>query len=156
MLFFFSPLHVRRQSPSGSHELYWSMGDSGPQLDTFDNGQNPDTLHGSIIRIEVTSEMGSGYSIPSSNPFSGGGKLRFLVLPALLPSWLKKIASFAFFSPIRRFCHEMRFSFQAHPDQCQRPVPRKSSYRPHHGYKYRVVLTGTKGQRFCYSYNFFS
>lgn len=57
-----------------SHELFWSMGDSGPQLDTFDNGQNPDTLHGSIVRIMVTSDMGSSYTIPSGNPFSAGGR----------------------------------------------------------------------------------
>lgn len=50
------------------------MGDSGPQLDTFDNGQSPDSLHGSIIRIDVSSVMFSGYSIPSGNPFSGGGE----------------------------------------------------------------------------------
>ncbi|CAN0185642.1 unnamed protein product, partial [Hapterophycus canaliculatus] len=46
--------------------LYWSTGDSGPQTDPDNNGQNTDNLLGSIIRISVPSE-GTGYLIPSGN-----------------------------------------------------------------------------------------
>lgn len=64
----------RQVSATSQHELFWSMGDSGPQLDIYDNGQNPNTLHGSIIRIVVTSEMNSAYMVPAGNPYSGGGR----------------------------------------------------------------------------------
>ncbi|CAM9927960.1 unnamed protein product, partial [Ectocarpus sp. 4 AP-2014] len=69
----FKPSSYGNDDPEAVHELFWAMGDSGPQLDTSERGQDPNILHGSIIRIEVSSEMKSGYSIPSGNPFSGGG-----------------------------------------------------------------------------------
>ncbi|CBJ29140.1 conserved unknown protein [Ectocarpus siliculosus] len=69
----FKPSSYGNDAAGAVHELFWAMGDSGPQLDTFDRGQDPNILHGSIIRIGVSSEMESGYSIPSGNPFSGGG-----------------------------------------------------------------------------------
>ncbi|CAN0005800.1 unnamed protein product, partial [Ectocarpus sp. 4 AP-2014] len=69
----FKPSSYGNDDAGAVHELFWAMGDSGPQLDTSERGQDPNILHGSIIRIEVSSEMESGYSIPSGNPFSGGG-----------------------------------------------------------------------------------
>ncbi|CAM9749520.1 unnamed protein product [Ectocarpus fasciculatus] len=69
----FKPSSYGNENAGASHELFWAMGDSGPQLDLFENGQSSATLHGSILRISVTSEMESGYSTPSGNPFSGGG-----------------------------------------------------------------------------------
>ncbi|CAM9489330.1 unnamed protein product, partial [Hapterophycus canaliculatus] len=71
----FKPSSYESDDAGSSHDLYWSIGDAGPQYDTTNNGQSPDTLHASIVRISVTSEIGSGYSIPSSNPFADGGGL---------------------------------------------------------------------------------
>lgn len=66
-----------------THELYWANGDTGPQLDPSNHGQDPNTLHGSITRIVVDSQMGSSYTVPSSNPFSGGGEFRHAFCPCL-------------------------------------------------------------------------
>ena len=51
--------------------LYIGMGDGGSSGDPQGNGQNPNSLHGSILRIDVSGA--SGYTIPSSNPFVDGG-----------------------------------------------------------------------------------
>lgn len=50
------------------------MGDGGPQNDPFNRAQDADEYHGSMMRITVSDTAGSGYTIPSSNPFSGGGE----------------------------------------------------------------------------------
>lgn len=50
--------------------LYISMGDGGGGGDPFEHGQNPDTLHGSILRIDVSGD--EGYTIPPDNPFLNG------------------------------------------------------------------------------------
>ncbi|CAM9681651.1 unnamed protein product, partial [Sphacelaria rigidula] len=56
------------------HDLYWSIGDGGPQNDLSDRGQDVDEYHGSIVRISVPSTAGaSGYEIPIDNPFASGG-----------------------------------------------------------------------------------
>lgn len=47
--------------------LYISMGDGGSAGDPQNNGQNINTLLGKMLRIDVSS--GSGYTIPSDNPF---------------------------------------------------------------------------------------
>jgi len=50
------------------------MGDSGNQFDRSLQAQNPETHHGSIIRISVNSTMGfpaPGYQIPDGNPYKG-------------------------------------------------------------------------------------
>lgn len=50
--------------------LYLSLGDGGPNNDPNGNGQDLDTLLGSIIRIEPTSD---GYVIPADNPLGPDG-----------------------------------------------------------------------------------
>lgn len=52
--------------------LYYGVGD-GQQTET--NGQNPHTLPGSILRLDVSgpdAERGTPYSIPPDNPFADG------------------------------------------------------------------------------------
>ncbi len=51
--------------------LYIGMGDGGSAGDPQGNGQNPNTLHGSILRIDVSGA--TGYTVPASNPFVDGG-----------------------------------------------------------------------------------
>lgn len=50
--------------------LYAAFGDGGPQKDPEGYSQNPADLKGSFVRIDVDRrESGSGYSVPSDNPF---------------------------------------------------------------------------------------
>ena len=54
--------------------LYIGMGDGGSAGDPIRNGQNPSTLLGAMLRIDVDSEDGDGdvpYTIPPDNPFVG-------------------------------------------------------------------------------------
>lgn len=52
--------------------LYISLGDGGASGDPNGNGQNPATLLGSILRIDVSSVApNNGYDIPADNPFVG-------------------------------------------------------------------------------------
>lgn len=52
--------------------LYITTGDGGSGGDPQGNGQNPQTLLGSILRIDVdTTAPGLQYSIPPTNPFVG-------------------------------------------------------------------------------------
>lgn len=50
--------------------LYIGMGDGGGGGDPGENGQNSDTLLGSILRIDVAAT--TGYAIPPDNPFVDG------------------------------------------------------------------------------------
>ncbi len=54
--------------------LYVGLGDGGRAGDPFDNGQDPSTLLGSLLRIhpEGTAD-GAAYGIPDGNPFVAGG-----------------------------------------------------------------------------------
>lgn len=50
--------------------LYIGLGDGGGGGDPSENGQNPNTLLGSMLRIIPTDD---GYEIPPDNPFAQGG-----------------------------------------------------------------------------------
>jgi glucose/arabinose dehydrogenase len=54
-------------------QLWFGLGDGGSGGDPMGNGQNPSTLLGSILRLDVSEP--DGYAIPDDNPFadaSGG------------------------------------------------------------------------------------
>lgn len=53
--------------------LYMAIGDGGSAGDPGDNGQNPSTLLGAILRINPTPEGLAGYTVPEDNPFARGG-----------------------------------------------------------------------------------
>jgi uncharacterized repeat protein (TIGR03806 family) len=54
--------------------LYIGWGDGGGDGDPFDQSQDPDTLLGKILRIDVDHPEGLGtYGIPADNPFALGG-----------------------------------------------------------------------------------
>ncbi len=52
--------------------LYVSLGDGGGIGDQYGHGQRPDTLFGTIVRIDV--DNGDPYAIPPDNPFVGTGE----------------------------------------------------------------------------------
>ena len=49
--------------------LYVGMGDGGAANDRFGNGQNPATLLGKMLRIDVTSAPDQPYVVPPDNPW---------------------------------------------------------------------------------------
>lgn len=77
---------LRFNQPYGNHNggqvlfgpdgyLYISTGDGGSGGDPKDNGQNPKTLLGAILRIDVDNvSPNQQYSIPNDNPFAGNTK----------------------------------------------------------------------------------
>ena len=52
--------------------LYFGLGDGGGRMDEFENGQNPMSMLGKMLRMDVdrTSD-GKQYAIPPDNPFVG-------------------------------------------------------------------------------------
>ncbi len=70
---------LRQDQPFGNHNggclafgpdnyLYIGLGDGGARDDIQNNSQNPMSLLGKILRIDVDTEQ--GYAIPPSNPFA--------------------------------------------------------------------------------------
>jgi len=54
--------------------LYISLGDGGNAGDPGNRAQNPDSIHGKILRIDVNNTTPPlNYAIPSDNPFASGG-----------------------------------------------------------------------------------
>lgn len=58
--------------------LYIGLGDGGGGGDSYDNGQNVNTLLGAMLRIDPSADDFPGdanrdYAIPAGNPFAGGG-----------------------------------------------------------------------------------
>jgi glucose/arabinose dehydrogenase len=51
--------------------LWLSLGDGGGVSDTYRNGQDPETVLGALLRIDVNA--GAPYAIPPGNPFIDGG-----------------------------------------------------------------------------------
>lgn len=68
--------------------LYISLGDGGGSGDPAGNGQNRETLLGSILRIDVDSAI--PYIIPNDNPFFGN-----------VNGWAEEIFAFGFRNPWR-------------------------------------------------------
>jgi glucose/arabinose dehydrogenase len=54
--------------------LWLSFGDGGGIGDPYHNGQDPSTLNGTVVRIDV--DAGEPYAIPPDNPFVDGGQGR--------------------------------------------------------------------------------
>jgi len=57
--------------PDGN--LYIGSGDGGGGNDPGNHGQNPNTLLGAMLRIDVDGANAGSYGIPADNPFAGGG-----------------------------------------------------------------------------------
>ena len=56
--------------------LYLSLGDGGGANDRYGNGQRPDTVLGTLLRLDVDGGDpvgGVAYGIPPDNPFEDGG-----------------------------------------------------------------------------------
>jgi glucose/arabinose dehydrogenase len=49
--------------------LWIGTGDGGAAMDRFGNGQNPNTLLGKMLRLDVTSDPSQPYLIPADNPW---------------------------------------------------------------------------------------
>ncbi len=75
------------QQPSNNHKggtvafspvdgmLYLGLGDGGASDDFYNQAQNPATLLGKMLRMDV-SGAGAGYTIPNDNPFVGPDGIR--------------------------------------------------------------------------------
>jgi len=59
----------------GDGFLYIGPGDGGGGGDPFENAQNPASLLGKLLRIDVTSEV-TPYSVPPTNPFVADARYR--------------------------------------------------------------------------------
>ncbi|MFT3857602.1 MAG: PQQ-dependent sugar dehydrogenase [Aquabacterium sp.] len=56
--------------PNDPGRLYIATGDGGGSYDPGNNGQNPNSLLGKMLRVDV-SGAGAGYTVPGDNPFVG-------------------------------------------------------------------------------------
>ena len=73
------------QHPFGNHNggmiefgsdgyLYWGTGDGGGENDQLHTGQDPTSLLGKVLRLDVDHPAnGKPYGIPSDNPYANGG-----------------------------------------------------------------------------------
>lgn len=61
--------------PGDTHNLFIATGDGGSSNDPDNNAQNPGSLLGKMLRIDV-SGAGTGYAIPTDNPFAGTAGVR--------------------------------------------------------------------------------
>jgi glucose/arabinose dehydrogenase len=52
--------------------LYLGLGDGGSRADPHGHGQDPETLLGSVLRLDVEGASDEGYAIPEDNPFADG------------------------------------------------------------------------------------
>ncbi len=90
---------IRLAQPYGNHNgggiefgpdgfLYIGFGDGGSGGDPQKNGQNTNTLFGSMLRIDVDkTENGKNYAIPTDNPFAQGGGLPEIFAWGLRNPW---------------------------------------------------------------------
>ena len=73
---------LRVDQPYGNHNgghvaigpdgyLYFGLGDGGSGNDPHGNGQDPNALLGSLLRLDV--DWPTGYEVPPDNPYVGGG-----------------------------------------------------------------------------------
>jgi len=77
--------------------LYVGMGDGGSSNDPDCLAQNPTSLLGKMLRIDVnTSQGGNRYAIPASNPFVGGRDPQNLVRDEVWASGLRNPWRFSF------------------------------------------------------------
>jgi len=56
--------------------LYWALGDGGGANDPDDLAQDPQSLLGKMLRLDVSGGPGTGYAIPPDNPFAGDDGVR--------------------------------------------------------------------------------
>lgn len=61
--------------PGDAQNLYIASGDGGGGNDPDNNAQNPQSLLGKMLRIDVSGN-GAGYAIAASNPFAGSATVR--------------------------------------------------------------------------------
>ncbi len=65
--------------------LYIGMGDGGGSNDSFGNGQDPLTLNGSMLRIDIDGT--APYTIPAGNPYNGTNGAREVWATGLRNPW---------------------------------------------------------------------
>jgi glucose/arabinose dehydrogenase len=56
--------------------LYWGLGDGGLANDPFEAAQDPKSLLGKMLRLDVGGGVGSAVAIPADNPFVGDPGVR--------------------------------------------------------------------------------
>jgi glucose/arabinose dehydrogenase len=76
--------------------LYVGTGDGGREGDPFHNGQNPQTLLGKLLRLDVTTDPTKPYTIPPSNPWVTAKYNGQAVLPEIWAIGLRNPWRFSF------------------------------------------------------------
>ena len=82
-------------------DLYVALGDGGSGDDPFNNAQNPNTLLGKLLRIDVSvaDEHPNGYVVPADNPFVDG--VPMAALPEIWAFGVRNPWKFTFDDPFR-------------------------------------------------------